>query len=204
MPSRLDSSNGTDWFHVLLLNELNSASSSGMIMSTSQLYSRLAHRHFALTKGSNDLQNLPVFVQGLQERRSPTVLMAMNRGNWSWSLFASVAGSPATVIISVKLATSDRYTRNNLRSWIQNRLFVAHRIRVDHVYPSESALFIMAITFDIWYGLQKHPGIKFLGFEFNNDNYRTRSIPLHWMVTQWASFLLPYRGAWVLDWLNTS
>jgi hypothetical protein len=113
-----------------------------------------------MVNGENQLQNLP----------SPTILKPMISNTGTPAQSPSAAASPANVILSVHVATADRRTMNELRNWIQNRPHVAHRIQVDNVYHSTSVIVIMVVTFDIWYGLQGHPAIHFIGFQIN-DNY---------------------------------
>ncbi|KAH7179850.1 uncharacterized protein B0J16DRAFT_387679 [Fusarium flagelliforme] len=159
----------TGQFTDYLVDELTNAASKGHILTTPQLYSRLAKRQ--MMANNMELWSMPVFIAGLPAAQTPISIKPMNPRDWS-PCPSPTDHSEIRVVLSVHLKTPNLQAPSAVREWIQLRRSAANRIRVDNVYPSNSTtvIVIMTITLECWYTWRDHPAFAFLGLEVSHYN----------------------------------
>ncbi|KAF4956831.1 hypothetical protein FGADI_3520 [Fusarium gaditjirri] len=138
---------GPGGFTSNLVQQLEHANNQGQILSTSQLYSRLATKNFIMQGGQPELAAMPIF---LQHHVTPLFLMPTLLGtHLSWH--------PAL--------TRNIQTLGAMQGWMGSRPYQVDQARVDKVYKPSSILVVFAITFLLWHSLTPSPAITFIGFE---------------------------------------
>ncbi|KAL2689436.1 hypothetical protein Neosp_003490 [[Neocosmospora] mangrovei] len=160
-----------------LVQQLQQAIDNQHILSTAQLYSRLATRHLATRylarKGRiPQLSAMPYFLQNSGEGRVPIMLAPkMAHESWTPGSARAVFNSPVIVILHVHLQDAHDSTWK-IRQWLnETRPNNIDRIRIKSTFPSlpKGAIGIIEVTLDIWYTLREDPAISLIGFEENED-----------------------------------
>ncbi|KAF4345697.1 hypothetical protein FBEOM_355 [Fusarium beomiforme] len=152
-----------------LIQQLRHAHESGHVLSTSQLYSRLAAKSFAMKDTwQPELESLPQFMRYCEDHGPSLLLQPLDSRNemqWIPVPIETLATQPADVVLSVQIENAEKQTLNAMQSWIQRHPLTAGRVRVDELYKRTDKC-IVAVTFQVWYNLPDHPAILPIGFEF--------------------------------------
>lgn len=161
-----------------LVQQLQHAIDNQHILSTAQLYNRLATRHLAtqylaIQGRISQLSAMPYFLQNSGEGRAPIMLAPkMAHESWTPGDVLATFNSPVIVILRVHLRDAHASTWNQIRQWLlENRCHNIDGIRIKSTFPSlpKGAIGIIEVTLDIWYTLREDPAISFIGFEENHD-----------------------------------
>ncbi|KAI8723316.1 hypothetical protein NCS52_00187300 [Fusarium sp. LHS14.1] len=170
---------GPDSFTSILIQQLQHAIDNRHILSTAQLYNRMATMHLVRPKGKPQLYAMPFYLQNPDEGRMP-IMLAPNMGHEDWTPGAVLPlfQSPVNVVLHVHLRDANAETLSQVKQWLLvNRPHNIDRVEIKDVFPSLSMVFIIRITLDVWYSLRDHPAISFIGFELN-DNPATKNPPV--------------------------
>ncbi|RSL97746.1 hypothetical protein CEP52_010696 [Fusarium oligoseptatum] len=167
------SESGPSSFTNTLVEQLQHAIDNRQIISTAQLYNRLATRHLAVQFRTPQLKAMPYFLQNSGEGQTP-IMLAPNMVNESWSPGAVLAlfVGPVIVVLHVHLRDAHAASYDQMKYWLfVNRSHNLRRIDIKSVLSSfpNGAIAIISVTLDIWYMLRGHPGISFIGFEENDE-----------------------------------
>ncbi|RSL55195.1 hypothetical protein CEP53_007197 [Fusarium sp. AF-6] len=172
------SESGPSSFTDALVEQLQHAIDNQQIMSTAQLYNRLATRHLAtrylaVQFRTPQLNAMPYFLQNSGEGQTP-IMLAPKMVDESWRLGAVLAlfVSPVHVVLHVHLRDAHATSYDQMKYWLfVNRSHNLRRIDIKSVLPSlpQGAIVIVSVALDIWYTLPGHPGISFIGFEENDE-----------------------------------
>ncbi|KAF4972218.1 hypothetical protein FSARC_1170 [Fusarium sarcochroum] len=160
---------GPGGFSNNLVCQLENAHNCSQIITASQLYGRLAARHFV--KGSQpELAAVPIFQR--RHEQAPSLLlrpMVLSSDTyWSPGISTGVRLQAGNVILSSHLRDTNIERLGSMQGYRE----INGDVKVDRVYkstsqPSTSLVVILVVTFKAWYGLSDHPSIKFIGFECN-------------------------------------
>ncbi|CCT63593.1 uncharacterized protein FFUJ_05261 [Fusarium fujikuroi IMI 58289] len=157
-----------------IVQHLQQAYKETQILTTVQLYNRLAIRHFVMKRnGTPGLANMPIFLHHHSSRHLPIFLLPMQPINTPpWHLYpAATTGvllQPVNVIFSVNLNNTEIQELGAMQAWSGSRHEASQHIRVGKVYRSSwSIIDIITTTFTIWYHLPQDPTINFIGFEYD-------------------------------------
>jgi hypothetical protein len=145
---------GPQGFTNNVVQQLEHAYNQGQVLSTSQLYNRLATKHFVMQAGVPELAAIPIFLQHHDKHVTPLFLMPMllnTHQSWYPAPTRGVRLQPANVILSVHLNDTDIQTLGAMQSWIGSRPYEIGRIRVDKVYKSTSIIVISPFAFGTAY-----------------------------------------------------
>ncbi|KAG5749077.1 hypothetical protein H9Q72_012674 [Fusarium xylarioides] len=159
---------GADGFTNNVVQQLEHAYNQGQILSTSQLYNRLATKHFVMQGGRPELAAMPIFLQHHDDHVHSLFLMPTRLAthqSWFPAPTPGLRLQPANVILSVHLNNTDIQTLGAMQAWIGSRPYEIGHVRVDKVYRSSSIIVVFAITFSLWHSLPPSPAINFIGFE---------------------------------------
>ncbi|QGI59875.1 hypothetical protein CEK26_003858 [Fusarium fujikuroi] len=146
---------GSRGFTNNVVQQLEHAYNQGQVLSTSQLYNRLATKHFITQGGLPELAAMPIFLQHYDEHITPVFLMPSRLGTqqpWNPSSTPEVRLQPVN-------------TLGAMQGWIGSRPYQVGHVRVDKVYKSSSIIVIFATTFCLWHSLPQISAINFIGFE---------------------------------------
>ncbi|KAJ4132842.1 hypothetical protein NW754_015656 [Fusarium falciforme] len=161
-----------------LVQQLQHAIDNRHILSTAQLYNRLATRHLAtqylaIQGRIPQLNAMPYFLQNSGENRAPIMLTPnMAHESWSPGSILAIFNSAVIVILHVHLRNAHAATLDQVRHWLfENRRHNIDRIKIKSMFPSlpKGAIAIISVTLDIWYTLHEDPAISFIGFQENDD-----------------------------------
>ncbi|KAJ4307545.1 hypothetical protein N0V84_012655 [Fusarium piperis] len=144
---------GPDGFTSILVQQLQHALDNRHIMSSAQLYNRMATQHL-----NPNTTQMPI-------------MLAPNFAHEQWTpgpvnpLFQS----PVSVVLHVHLRDANEATLSQIKNWLLvNRPHNVARVEIKAVIPSFSMIFIIRVTLDVWYSLRSHRAISFIGFEKND------------------------------------
>ncbi|KAI8683194.1 hypothetical protein NCS56_00443600 [Fusarium sp. Ph1] len=161
-----------------LVEQLQHAIDNQHILSTAQLYNRLATRHLAtrylaIEGRIPQLNAMPYFLQNSGENQAPIMLAPnMAHENWTAGAILPIFQSPVVVILHFHLLDTHAATLNQLRHWLfENRPNNISRVKMESMFLSlpKGVIAIVRATLDIWYTLRDGPAISFIGFEENYD-----------------------------------
>lgn len=162
-----------------LVEQLQHAIDNQQILSTAQLFNRLATRHLAtqylaIQGRIPQLNAMPYFLQNSGENQAP-IILAPNMAHEGGipGFIPAIFNSVVIVVLHVHLRDTHAGTLDQLRKWLlENRPYNLGRIEVKSMFPSlpKGAIAIVRVTLDIWYALRDDPAISFIGFE-ENDNH---------------------------------
>ncbi|KAI8683331.1 hypothetical protein NCS56_00457400 [Fusarium sp. Ph1] len=170
---------GPDSFTSILIQQLQHAIDNRHILSTAQLFNRMATMHLVRPGRHPQLHVMPFYLQNPDEGRMP-ILLAPNLAHEGWTPGAVLPlfQSPVNVVLHVHLRDANVETLDQVKQWLRvNRPHNIDRIEIKDVLPSLSVICIIRVTLDVWYCLRNHPAISFIGFELN-DNPATKNPPV--------------------------
>ena len=192
-----------DWpFTTSLIGELQHAADTKQILTTPQLYARIA-ANTAQGASSEDeapptsrlplhLHNYhhditqirrPIHLSPLNKSRPPPTPILPPGSTWKPSPYPLLLHQPLTVLLSVSLHGHNHHSlQQSLRNWAYKQssspisLGPIDRIRIIDAYqfsPTSSTL-LFQVPLDVWDTLPSHPAIQFLTFNMANPH----SIPM--------------------------
>ncbi|KAK3939200.1 hypothetical protein QBC46DRAFT_438381 [Diplogelasinospora grovesii] len=187
---------GTDrTFSSHLMQQLTEAAASQEILTTSQLYARLAARALTFNPGTKltDLRCLPVHThrhhhdpeqrrrQGLHLPLMLPVLVDRLKRSESYT----IAAQSATVILAVHLYDAGEGTLGDMQRWLRKESRprdADQRVRFIEAYPTlDSVTLLFETTLDVWdYLLREKPqALQFISFKCQpyRSPYRTLHQP---------------------------
>ncbi|KAJ4132823.1 hypothetical protein NW754_015637 [Fusarium falciforme] len=162
---------GPESFTSILVQQLQHAIDSRHILSTAQLYNRMATLHLIRPGGIPKLNAMPYFLQNSGATRMP-IMLAPNMAHETWTPGPVVPlfRTPVNVVLHVHLRDANAATFDQMKHWLLvNRPHNVRRVEIKSVFPSLSMIFIIIVTLDVWYSLRNHPAISFIGFEINTN-----------------------------------
>ncbi|KAF9765826.1 hypothetical protein IL306_001816 [Fusarium sp. DS 682] len=135
-----------------LVQQLRHAYESGHVLSTSQLYSRLATKSFAMNDAwQPELNSLPHFMRHPKDRGPSILLQPMgfrNRIQWVPAPCQTLATQAADVVLSVQIENVEKETLKAVQTLIQRHPLAAGRVRVDELYKRTDKC-IVVVTFQV-------------------------------------------------------
>ncbi|TXC05464.1 hypothetical protein FocTR4_00009861 [Fusarium oxysporum f. sp. cubense] len=152
-----------------LVRELKHAHECGHVLSTSQLYSRLATKSFTMKESwETELDSLPHYIRHPRDH-GPSLLLQPMRQKSNLDLTPApcqtLGDQAADVVLSVQIANGGWQALHAIQSWAQRHPLTEGRVRVDELYKRTDKC-ILAVTFQVWYNLPDHPAMNQIGFEF--------------------------------------
>ncbi|PCD32809.1 hypothetical protein AU210_009047 [Fusarium oxysporum f. sp. radicis-cucumerinum] len=152
-----------------LVRELKRAHECGHVLSTSQLYSRLATKSFTMKESwETELDSLPHYIRHPRDH-GPSLLLQPMRQKSNLDLTPApcqtLGDQAADVVLSVQIANGGWQALHAIQSWAQRHPLTEGRVRVDELYKRTDKC-ILAVTFQVWYNLPDHPAMNQIGFEF--------------------------------------
>lgn len=162
--------NGPASFSSNLIQQLQHAAATRQILTSPQLYARLATKALVRNKdGTAELLSTPIHIQNYQTNRRPIYLApVMSFENWSVPRSFAIFSQPINVLLSVHLRDGQLKTLQELREWLmRSRPPCVHRVEFRDIFPSGSATLIFEVTLDVWDSLPDHPAISFISFKQN-------------------------------------
>jgi hypothetical protein len=173
--------NGPPSFSSNLIQQLQHAAATKQILTSPQLYARLATK--ALVRdadGRAELGSTPFHVQNYQVKRCPIYLAPVQSfEDWSVPRNFFVYSQPVNVLLSVHLRDGQFKTLQELREWLtRSRPSGVQRVHFCDIFPSGSATLIFEVTLDVWDSLPDHPAISFISFKKNTHLPLPLPLPL--------------------------
>ncbi|RSL66065.1 hypothetical protein CEP54_003869 [Fusarium duplospermum] len=151
---------GPSSFTTALVEQLQHAVDNQQVISTAQLYNRLATRHLATSYlavqfRTPQLKAIPYFLQNSGEGQTP-IMLAPNKPHEGWAPGAALARFLSPVIV----VDAHAATRLQIDHWFFiNRLYNFDRVKIRSMFPSlpSGAIAIVSVTLDVWYTLRGDP-----------------------------------------------
>lgn len=148
-----------------LIQQLQHAAASTQILTSPQLYARLATN--ALRQDGPPFRTTPLHLQNYEEGRAPIYLAPLfTADEWVGARNMFIFQQPVTVVLEAHLKDANSETFRELKEWImRSRPPCVHRVEVIDVIPSGSAVLIFEVTLEVWDRLPAHAPIVFIGFK---------------------------------------
>ncbi|KAK3934375.1 hypothetical protein QBC46DRAFT_325210 [Diplogelasinospora grovesii] len=157
--------NQSESFTTGLIQQLQHAAATKQVMTSPQLYSRLATR--ALQHESRGRRTVPLHLHNYQQNRAPIYFAPLfNKDEWVATPNSIIQRQPVTVVLHAHLQDGTREAIEELTEWAtRSRPPCANRIRIMDVIPSNSVTVIFEVTLDVWDSLPANASIWFVDFQ---------------------------------------
>jgi hypothetical protein len=173
--------NGPKSFSSNLIQQIQHTATTKQILTTPQLYARLATKPFILdANGQPELASTPIHVQNYDTHRMPIYLAPLfPSSGWVAARHPLIFAQPVNVLLGVHLADANHANLQEMRWWLtRSRPDSVHRVELVNLVPSNAAILFVKMALDVWYSLKDHPAISFIAFERNLHLPMTTSVQL--------------------------
>ena len=148
-----------------LIQQLQHAAASKQILTSPQLYARLATK--ALRQDGPAFRTMPLHLQNYEQARAPIYLAPLFTTNeWVGARNMFISVQPVTVVLHAHLKDVNCETFRELKEWMtRSRPLCMDRVQVTDFIQSSSAVLIFEVTLKVWDRLPAHAAIIFIGFQ---------------------------------------
>ncbi|KAK2736540.1 hypothetical protein CKAH01_07740 [Colletotrichum kahawae] len=164
-------------FSACLIHHLQLAAANRHILTSPQLYARLATKCFTFdVHGETELASIPIHIQQhCNTSRVPIYLGPISTRTPAFCWYSGRVGpsmsQPAIVVLSVRLRDAGSSVLSSLPPWsLMPSLDSVDRVKFERAYPSVSGVeVVFKATFDVWCGLRGCPAVKFITIMVNDE-----------------------------------